>query len=107
MVRPLARDPRVLVGWPLPLGFGLDERLLLERRGRVYVQFSSIIIIITPAQHRASRKKDGAVASQLTVGCIRTRQTAHFAPASAHEIKSTATCACALVPGGEVTNGFS
>ena len=36
-VRPLARDPRVLIGWPLPLGFGLDGFLLLERRGRVYV----------------------------------------------------------------------
>ena len=37
-VRPLARDPRVLVvGWPLPLGFGLDGRLLLARRGRVCV----------------------------------------------------------------------
>ena len=23
-VRPLARDPRVLIGWPLPFGFGLD-----------------------------------------------------------------------------------
>ena len=42
-VRPLARDPRVLVGWPFPLGFGLDGRLLLERRGRVYVQFTIII----------------------------------------------------------------
>ena len=29
--------PRVLIGWPLPLGFGLDGRLLLARRGRVYV----------------------------------------------------------------------
>ena len=38
-VRPLARDPRVLIGWPFPLGFGLDGRLLLARRGRVYVQF--------------------------------------------------------------------
>ena len=28
-VRPLARGPRVLIGWPLPLGFGLDGRLLL------------------------------------------------------------------------------
>ena len=36
-VRPLARDPWVLIGWPLPLGFGLDGRLLLARRGRVYV----------------------------------------------------------------------
>ena len=36
-VRPLARDPQVLIGWPLPLGFGLDGRLLLARRGRVYV----------------------------------------------------------------------
>ena len=36
-MRPLARDPRVLIGWPLPLGFGLDGRLLLARRGRVYV----------------------------------------------------------------------
>jgi len=36
-VRPLARDPRVLIGWPFPLGFGLDGRLLLARRGRVYV----------------------------------------------------------------------
>ena len=37
LVRPLARDPRVLIGWPFPLGFGLDGRLLLARRGRVYV----------------------------------------------------------------------
>ena len=29
--------PSVLIGWPLPLGFGLDGRLLLERRGRVRV----------------------------------------------------------------------
>ena len=36
-VRPLARGPRVLIGLPLPLGFGLDGRLLLARRGRVYV----------------------------------------------------------------------
>ena len=36
-VRPLARDLRVLIGWPFPLGFGLDGRLLLARRGRVYV----------------------------------------------------------------------
>ena len=35
---PLARGPRVLmIGWPLPLGFGLGGRLLLARRGRVYV----------------------------------------------------------------------
>ena len=44
-VRPLARDPRVLVGWPFPLGFGLDGRLLLAQRGRVYVSF----IISPPA----------------------------------------------------------
>ena len=31
--------PRVLVGWPLPLGFGLDGRLLLARRGRVCAKF--------------------------------------------------------------------
>jgi len=36
-VRPLARDPRVLFGRPFPLDFGLDGRLLLARRGRVYV----------------------------------------------------------------------
>ena len=36
-VRPLARDPRVLISWPFSLGFGLDGRLLLARRGRVYV----------------------------------------------------------------------
>ena len=36
-VRPLARDLRVLIGWQYPLGFGLDGRLLLARRGRVYV----------------------------------------------------------------------
>ena len=36
-VRSLARGPRVLIGWPLPLGLGLDGRLLLARRGRVYV----------------------------------------------------------------------
>ena len=35
-VRPLARGPRVLIGWPLPLRFGLDGRMLLARRGRVY-----------------------------------------------------------------------
>ena len=35
---PLAcRDPRVLIGWSLPLGFGLDGRLLLARRGWVCV----------------------------------------------------------------------
>ena len=34
---------RVLVGWPLPLGFCLDGRLLLARRGRVYVLFAIII----------------------------------------------------------------
>ena len=46
-VCPLARDLRVLVSWPFPfLGFGLDGRLLLARRGRVYVQFIIIIIII-------------------------------------------------------------
>ena len=28
---------RVMIGWPLPLGFGLDGCLLLARRGRVYV----------------------------------------------------------------------
>ena len=28
-VRSLARDPRVLISWPLPLGFGLGGRLLL------------------------------------------------------------------------------
>ena len=34
-LNPLARDPRrVLIGdWPLPLGFDLDGRLLLARRG--------------------------------------------------------------------------
>ena len=37
-VRPFARNPRVLVGWPLPLRFGLDGRFLLaRRRGRVCV----------------------------------------------------------------------
>ena len=36
-VRPLARDPWILIGWPFPLGFGLGGRLLLARRGRVYV----------------------------------------------------------------------
>ena len=29
--------PMVLIGWPLPLDFGLDGRLLLARRGRVCV----------------------------------------------------------------------
>ena len=48
-VRPLARNPRILIGWPFPLGFGLGGRLLLARRGRVCVQF---IIII-----RRQRKK--------------------------------------------------
>ena len=36
-VRPSARDPWVLIGWPLPLGLGLDGRLLLARCGRVCV----------------------------------------------------------------------
>ena len=35
----MARDPRVLVGWPFPFGFGLDGRLLLARRGRICVKF--------------------------------------------------------------------
>ena len=39
-VRPFARDPRVLIGWPLPLGFGLGGRLLLARRRRIYVPFT-------------------------------------------------------------------
>ena len=53
-VRPLAReDPRVLVGWPFPLDFGLDGRLLLARRGRIDVKF--IIIITTIADFRCSR----------------------------------------------------
>ena len=38
--RPLARGPRVLIGWPLPLGFGLGGCLPLARRGRVYVYFT-------------------------------------------------------------------
>ena len=38
------RDPWVvlLVGWLLPLCFGLGGCLLLERRGRAYVQFTII-----------------------------------------------------------------
>ena len=36
-VRPLARETRVLIGWPLPLGLGLGGCLLLARRGRVCV----------------------------------------------------------------------
>ena len=36
-VRPLTRDPRVPIGWPFPLGLGLDGRLLLARRGWVHV----------------------------------------------------------------------
>ena len=36
-VRPLTRGPWVLIGWPLPLGFGLNGCLLLARRGRVCV----------------------------------------------------------------------
>ena len=47
--RPLARGPRVLVGWPLPLGVGLDGRSLLERRGRVSVKF--IIISMNTLLH--------------------------------------------------------
>ena len=42
-VHPLARDSRVLLGWPLPLGFGLDGCLLLVRRGRVYSPASACI----------------------------------------------------------------
>ena len=42
---PLARDLRVLIGWPFPLGFGLDGRLLLARRGRVCVKFIIITIL--------------------------------------------------------------
>ena len=34
---PVGQGPRVLVGWPLPLGFGLGGCLLLARRGRVCV----------------------------------------------------------------------
>ena len=70
-------------------------------------QSDRLSLLCAPAQHHAGRKKDGAVASQLPVGHIRTHDTVHFAPGSAHEVKSTATCVCALVPGGAVTNGFS
>ena len=34
---PLARDPRALIGGPLPLGFGLGGCLLMARRWRVCV----------------------------------------------------------------------
>ena len=69
-------------------------------------QSDRLSLLCAPAQHHAGRKKDGAVASQLPVDRLRTHQTVHFAPGIAHEVKSTATCACALVPGGAVTNGF-
>ena len=37
-VRPLARDPRVLIGWPFPLCFWSGRALATgTRRGRVYV----------------------------------------------------------------------
>ena len=49
----MVRDPRVLIGWPLPLDLGLDGRLLLERRGRAYVYL--IIIIIERAVDGGSR----------------------------------------------------
>ena len=60
-VRPLARDLRVLIGWPFPLGFGLDGRLLLARRGRVYVKF----IIISSVCHRQG---DGLLAGERGLG---------------------------------------
>ena len=62
-VRPLARDLRVLIGWPFPLGFGLNGRLLLERRGRVYV---SLIIIISV---RSIPRAPGALVSVVRVVC--------------------------------------
>ena len=54
-MRPLARDLRVLIGWPFPLGFGLDGRLLLARRGRIYVKFIIIILVFAGARQGTAR----------------------------------------------------
>ena len=43
-VRSLARGPRVLIGWPLSLDFGLDGRLLLARRGGFMFNSSSSLL---------------------------------------------------------------
>ena len=64
-MRPLARDPRVLIGWPLPLGFGLDGRLLLGRRGRVDVEF-----IIIMAGH-TSKPTEGQAPTRTLVQCLK------------------------------------
>ena len=53
-MRPLARVLRALVGWPFPLGFGLDGRLLLARRGRVMFNSSSFTIIGHRDRHGAA-----------------------------------------------------
>ena len=57
-----ARDPRVPIGWPLPLGFGLDGRLLLARRGRVYVQFIIICAMAFYAPQFYATKKTCSLA---------------------------------------------
>ena len=66
-VRSLARDPRVLIGWPLPLGFGLDGCLLLARRGRVYVQF----IIITEGEGEAAKALEEERRQHIPFSCSR------------------------------------
>ena len=57
-MRSLAReDPLLLIGWPLPLNFGLDGRLLLARRWQVFVELIIVIISATrwPWRPRARR----------------------------------------------------
>ena len=65
---PLVRDRRVLVGWPLPLGFGVDGRLLLARRGQVCIEFTMIMYnkpahavpLASASQHPENQKENRA-----------------------------------------------
>ena len=62
-----------MAGWPLlPLGFGLDGRLLLGRRGRVCVLF--IIIVLNNELHDKSARAAAPCLGQAPASTQKTEQ---------------------------------
>ena len=94
-MRPLARDLWVLIGWPLPLGFGLGGRLLLARRGRVYVKF----IIINKERTAAARSAGPGVKGQS--GCAWNWRAGRVGGAWCVEVRGSAWCVMACVVANE------